>query len=156
MACPDPPGAGTETGPIPARPLVDSTVAGTTVIRVPGVLDSAGGARLLRLLDAQIEVARTGYRRLDAVVVDVSGLHSIGRGGPEALAHALYACARRRIDFAVAGHWDLMSASPAARRRLSGLRWFPTVDVAVTSLAAERASAVPPAGAPGTTTTVDP
>ena len=113
---------------------MDRPVDGTTVIRASGRLDAAGGARLLRVLDAQIEMARGGHRRLDAVVVDISAVDTIGRGGPEALAHAQYACSRRRIEFVMGGAVDLWSLSPAARRRLGALTWYPTVDLAVASV----------------------
>lgn len=120
------------------RPFVTHPHDGTTVIRTRGHLDSASGGRLLRLLDAEIEMARTGHRRLDVVVIDASASDTISRGGPEALAHALHACTRRRIGFAVAGTFDLRFLSPAAQRRLAALTWYPTVEVAITSATGRR------------------
>ena len=88
---------------------------------------------------AREKLALSGLdRHFDIVVIDVSASDTISRGGPEALAHALHACSRRRIGFAVAGTFDLRFLSPAAQRRLAALTWYPTVEVAITSVTGRR------------------
>lgn len=118
--------------PVPTQLAIESPTPGTRLIHVHGVLHSGSGARLLRLLDSQLTMSRSGHNRLDAVIVDVSGVEALERGGPQALQHARYACARHGIEFALAGHpVGLTTASVSLRSRLGHLRTFPTVAAAL-------------------------
>ena len=123
--------------PGPTRLAIESPAPGTRIIHLRGVLNSGTGARLLRLLDSQLTMSRSGHNRLDAVIVDVADVEALERGGPQALQHARYACARHGVEFALAGHpAGLLTASVALRSGLGHLRTFPTVDAALTVVGA--------------------
>lgn len=132
--------SGPDSGPRttgPTQLAIESPAPGTRLLRVHGVLNSGSGARLLRLLDSQLTMSRSGHNRLDAVIVDVSGIEALERGGPQALQHARYACARNGIEFALAGHpVGLTTASVSLRSRLGHLRTFPTIEAALTVVGA--------------------
>lgn len=120
------------TPPGSARMTIESPAPGVRLLGMNGVLDSGAGARLLRLIDSQLLLTRGGHQHVVAVVVDVSRLEAFERGGPQALEHARYACARRDIEFAIAGHpAGVTSASVSVRARLAQLRSFPTVEAAL-------------------------
>lgn len=115
---------------------IDRSVPGVRVIRVVDVLDRANAARMLRLVDTQLMLTRTGDLRLRAVVVDLSAVHRIDREGPAALTHARYTCWRLGVELALAGIPGALYATPVAvRSRLRGFSVFPTVDAAVDALA---------------------
>ncbi|SFN90693.1 hypothetical protein SAMN05216207_102427 [Pseudonocardia ammonioxydans] len=122
--------------PGPARLTIETPAPGVRLLGVNGVLDSGAGARLLRLIDSQLLLARGGHKRVVGVIVDVSQLEALERGGSQAIEHARYACTRRNIEFAIAGHPSgLTAASVSARTRLGQVRSFPTVDAALRSVA---------------------
>ncbi|MBP2367891.1 hypothetical protein [Pseudonocardia parietis] len=129
-------GAGPTSPGSTGRLAIDTPVPGVRVIRLSGELGSASGARLLRLLDAQLHMTRAGHRGFDAIVADVADVQAVMRGGPQALAHAHYACARQGIEFVLAGHCHALLLAPVGvRRRLNAVRMFPDVDTAVAMLA---------------------
>lgn len=124
------------TTPGSARLTIDTPVPGVRLLGVSGVLDSGAGARLLRLIDSQLLLARGGHKRVAAVVVDASRLKALERGGPQALEHARYACTRRNIEFAIAGHLvELTAATVSVRAQLGHLRTYPTVEAALHAVA---------------------
>lgn len=130
--------AGPDGGPAPhspARLTIESPLPGVRLIGVDGALDRRSSPRLLRLVDSQLALARSGLRRLEALVIDVSTVGSLDRGGPAAFGHIRYACRRAGIEVLVAGFLGgAMSSSLPARGPLNGFRTFPTADAALRSL----------------------
>ncbi len=125
----------------PPRLTIETPVPGIRVIRVSGVLAEGSGARLLRVLDSQLALVRAGRRRLDSVIVDVSGLSRFERGGPDALAHAGDTGRRRGVEVVLGG----CPAGPVGtdlgeREQLRGIRMFPTVRAAVEAITTARPS----------------
>lgn len=148
-----PPHSGSLT-PGSARLTIETPAPGVRLLGVSGVLDSGAGARLLRLIDSQLLLARGGHKRVVGVIVDVSQLEALERGGPQAIEHARYACTRRNIKFAIAGHPSgLTAANISASARLGQVHSFPTVEAALRSVAcdtvAERHEAVADLSEPG-------
>ncbi|MBC3195079.1 hypothetical protein H7X46_28900 [Pseudonocardia sp. C8] len=128
------PGSGPSTSGI-AQLAIESPAPGVRMIHVQGVLGSGSGARLLRLIDSQLTMTRSGHHRIHAVIVEVSGLTALERGGPQALQHARYACTRNGIHFLVAGHpVGLATAPVSVRAQLGQLRLFPTVEAALAAV----------------------
>lgn len=153
MPSPRPPHAGSPT-PGPARLTIETPAPGVRLLGVSGVLDSGSGARLLRLIDSQLLLAQGGHKRVVGVIVDVSQLEALERGGPQAIEHARYACTRRNIEFAIAGHpFRLTAANVSASAQLGQVRSFPTVEAALRSVArdtvAERHEAIAHLSEPG-------
>ena len=125
----DAPGVLPSTSP---RLVIDMPAPGIRAIHVGGVVGTGSAARLLRLIDSQLMLVRSGHLRLTAVVVDLSQVRALEQGGPEAFAHARYGCGRLGIEFALAGtSGALFSTSLDLRGRLREFRMFPTVDAAV-------------------------
>ncbi len=114
---------------------IDTPVPGVRVLHAADPLDRESSARLLRLVDTQLMLARSGHLRLRAVIVDLSAVHRAEREGPAALTHARYACGRMGVAFALAGMPGALYATPVAvRTRLRGFTAFPTVGLAVDAL----------------------
>lgn len=126
-----PPPAGHSAG----RLTVDSPAPGIRLVRILGELGSSSGARLLRLIDTQLGVTRTGYQRIGAVVVDLAEVEGVVRGGPQALAHAHHSCVRRGIEFAVSGCVGEFLERSTAHRHLDAVSTFPDAHTAVATLA---------------------
>ncbi|MCF7549922.1 hypothetical protein [Pseudonocardia sp. WMMC193] len=109
--------------------------AGFYTITLRGSLDRMVGARLLRLVDARLQMATYGHAVTRHVLLDVSGLEAVAPGGEAALRHAAHACDRRGITF------DLVGAAAVgphlgigARQALARYRSFPDVPAAVAAL----------------------
>lgn len=109
--------------------------AGFYTITVRGALDRMVGARLLRLIDARLQMASYGHTITRHVLLEVTGLHAVDPGGDAALRHAAHACDRRGITF------DLVGAAAVgphltigARQALARYRSFPDVAAAVAAL----------------------
>lgn len=127
--------AGPAPTPVPGRLTVEAPAAEIRLIRACGVLDRSSAARLLRLVDAELSLVRTGRHRLSGLIVDLSAVHSLERGGPETLRHARYACARLGIDLVLSGCGvDGPSQALPARTRLAEFRSFPTAGAALHAL----------------------
>ncbi|SDF27381.1 hypothetical protein [Pseudonocardia oroxyli] len=109
--------------------------AGFYTITLRGSLDRVVGARLLRLVDARLQMAAYGHAVTRHVLLDVGGLDAVDPGGEAALRHAAHACDRRGITL------DLVGAAAVgphlgigARQALARYRSFPDVPTAVAAL----------------------
>lgn len=114
--------------------VIETPSPGVRLIRIGGVLGGEGAARLLRLVDSQLMLARSGQRRLRAVIIDMGAVEAVHRGGPEALSHIRYACDRRGIEVVLAGCLGPLSTSLSVRGRLRDFRNFPTAQAALHAL----------------------
>jgi ABC-type transporter Mla MlaB component len=111
--------------------------AGFYTITLRGTLDRVVGARLLRLVDARLQMAAYGHTSTRHVLLEISALDGVDAGGEAALRHAAHACERRGLTF------DLVGAAAVgphlgigARQALSRYRGFPDVAAAVAELSA--------------------
>ncbi len=134
----------------PFRMAVETPHEWMRLIRVVGNLDRAAAASLLRLIDAQLEVATLRDRRLTDLIVDIEGVESFGPGGLETVRHARHCTDARDVRLHLTGCSGRFHLLPLRARRILGeFDTFPTVEVALAELA--RTAATPPstAGHPG-------
>jgi len=115
---------------------IDVPRPGVYTITVRGTLDRLVGARLLRLVDARLQMASHHHAPTRHVLLDVSGLDGIGPGGEAALRHAAHATTRRGITFDLVGAAALAGRLGMVERQvLSRHRSFPDVPTALAELA---------------------
>ncbi|GAA4552893.1 hypothetical protein [Pseudonocardia xishanensis] len=108
---------------------------GVYTISVRGTLDRLVGARLLRLIDARLQMASHHHSPTRHVLVDVSQLDGLAPGGEAALRHAAHATSRRGITFDLIGAAALAGRLGVAERQvLSRYRSFPDVSTALAEL----------------------
>lgn len=123
----------------PGRPTnlaIETPSPGVRLIRVAGVLNREGSAHLLRLVDSQLALARSGRRALLAVIIDMASVEALERGVPQTLGHVRFACDRLGVEVVLAGCLGPpISTSLAARGLLRAFRVVPTVDAALDALA---------------------
>ena len=123
------------------------------VIRVSGTLDGAAAARLLRLVDAQLQLVMTGHRQVTELLIDLEGVNCYQRGGLETLRHARYSTAARGVALHLAGCSSRLHQLPLQVRQLvAEFSNFPTVEVALAVVC--RASTTTPATGATTATPV--
>ncbi|MFR9805910.1 STAS domain-containing protein [Pseudonocardia sp. RS010] len=122
----------------PAPMSIDVPEPGAYTIRLRGHLDRLTGARLLRLVDARLQLARLGHAATRHVLIDVADVDSIGPGALAALTHALHAADRSGVTLDLVGAGALAGRlGTADRQALARFRSFPTVAAALAGLAAE-------------------
>ena len=115
------------------------------LIRVCGPLDRAAAACVLRLVDAQLLLHRSGLRTLTDVVVDLEGASSFEPGGLESLRHLRHSAGRHGIAVHLAGCASRSHLLPLrARTVLTEFDTFPTAEVAVSELTRATAQAAEP------------
>ncbi|RZT87298.1 anti-anti-sigma regulatory factor [Pseudonocardia sediminis] len=105
------------------------------MIRVAGNLDRAAAAGLLRLIDAQVRLHRSGHRRLTHLLVDLEAVHSFEPGGLQVLRHARHSTAGHGVGLHMAGCSGRLHLLPLRARQVLGeFSTFPTVEIALTEL----------------------
>ncbi|WP_181784797.1 hypothetical protein [Pseudonocardia pini] len=109
---------------------------GVYTITVRGLLDRVVGTRLLRLVDARLQMAAYGHAPTEHVLLDVTDVQGIAPGGEAALRHAAHATARRGITFDLVGAAALAGRLGVTERQvLARYRGFPDVPTALAELA---------------------
>jgi hypothetical protein len=122
----------------PAPMAIDVPEPGVYTIRLRGHLDRLTGARLLRLVDARLQLARLGHAATRHVLIDLTDVDSIGPGALAALTHADHAAGRCGVTFDLVGTAALAGRlGTADRQALSRFRSFPTVAAALRTPEAE-------------------
>lgn len=120
------------------------------LIRVVGALDRAAAAGLLRLLDAQLELIAARHCRVTDMLVDLEGVSSYEPGGLETVRHARHATAARDVRVHLTGCSGRFHQLPLrARRLLAEFSTFPTVEVALATLAPGADATAPGTGGTG-------
>ncbi|MBP2366768.1 LuxR C-terminal-related transcriptional regulator [Pseudonocardia parietis] len=100
-----------------------------------GRLDPTAAARVLRLLDAQLELVAAGYADTAQMVIDLDAVTSFERGGLASLRHAPYTAARRSITVSLSGYGARLHLLPLhARQLLAEFDTFPTLEAATHAL----------------------
>jgi hypothetical protein len=122
----------------PAPMAIDVPGPGAYTIRLRGHVDRLTGARLLRLVDARLQLARHGHTPTRHILVDVTDVDSIGPGALAALTHAQHATGRCGVTFDLVGAGALAARlGTADRQALARFRSFPTVAAALVGLEPE-------------------
>jgi hypothetical protein len=117
---------------------IDVPGPGAYTIRLRGHLDRLTGARLLRLVDARLQLARHRHAATRHILVDVTDVDSIGPGAVAALSHAHHAAGRCAVTFDLVGAGALAGRlGTADRQALARFRSFPTVAAALVGLEPE-------------------
>lgn len=115
--------------------VVEAPQPGLRLLGMAGRLDPAAAARLLRLLDAQLDLVAAGYADTTHLVIDLAGVTGFEPGGLEALRHAPYTAARRGITVALCGCGGRTHLLPLRTRALlAEFRTFPTAEAATDAL----------------------
>ncbi|MBW0101343.1 hypothetical protein [Pseudonocardia sp. KRD291] len=122
----------------PPALTVETLSSGARLVRTRGPMDRRGSVRLLRLVDAELTTVRAGRRMLRNLLIDLSEVTRWTRGGPEAIGHARYACARAGIELLVIGCTMDSSAPLQLRTHLDRCRTYPSVASALDALRPER------------------
>lgn len=114
----------------------DASFPGLWSARVSGVLDTATGARLLRLVDAQLELVTAGSSETTHILIDLTAIVGIEPGGVATLRHALYSANRRGAAVWLAGCTGNLHRLPLQSRQiLYKFRIFPSVEAATQEFA---------------------
>jgi hypothetical protein len=114
---------------------VDNPVHGIRIIRLMGDLDATGAARLMRLIDAQAQLVRSGRCEIAHLVLDLSPVSSFVADAMQTLRHVEYVCEQVGIRLHLAGFLDRSALLPSrVRQELIRFDVFPTTEVAVTAL----------------------
>ncbi|MFC5951462.1 STAS domain-containing protein [Pseudonocardia lutea] len=122
----------------PAPMAIDVPEPGVYTIRLRGHLDRLTGARLLRLIDARLQLARHGHATTRHVLIDLAEVDAIGPGALAALSHAQHAADRCGATLDLVGSALLAGRlGTADRQALAPFRAFPTVAAALAGLEAE-------------------
>jgi len=108
----------------PARPDLQ-------VITAEGRLDAAGAARLLRVVDARLQLIRSGQVPTRHLVVDLGEVVRLDPAAATILTRASDACREREVSFALVERGAAAVVGPTARRKLATLPTFATLDEAV-------------------------
>lgn len=124
---------------ISSRFALDTSSSDLYLISVTGVLDNVAATRLLRLVDARLQVLESGHARTRHIVVDLSRTPTATATGLAILRHAPYAANRRGVGFYLSGVEALTTTAPLdARRHLCSFASY-------SSVAAARIALVPSA-----------
>jgi hypothetical protein len=108
------------------------------VIRAAGELDTVAGARLLRLVDARLQLLDLGQVTTAHILLDFTVTRTASTGAIAGLDQAIDAAARRRVGLHLAGAGALVATLPvAARQHLGRFPSYPSVDAALDALSAE-------------------
>lgn len=123
---------------------IETPTPGVRVVRVAGPLGPPGAARLIRLIDAQLHLARTGQVPVEHLVLDLEGVTDYDPDAVGALRSVEHACGEAHIGLHLAGFSGRLVLLPIRVRQLL-LRFsaFPAVEVAVASLGRRRAAEHP-------------
>lgn len=113
---------------------VDTPCPGVRLIRAVGTLDTNAAARLLRLVDAQLALVRSGDRVIAHLLLDLSGVRHYHPRALESLRHARHGCARLDVGVHLTGGIDRAPLPVTARKALAEFSRFPSVEVAVDAL----------------------
>jgi hypothetical protein len=113
---------------------------GCRLVRVRGALTGDGAARLLRLVDSQLDLA--GGERSGCLVVDLEAVGHYEPGAPECLRHARHAAERRGVPLFLTG-WADRPLPLRTRALLREFRHYATAEEAVEDLTVEATSAAP-------------
>lgn len=119
---------------------LETPAVGLHLIRVRGELDESAGARLLRLIDARLQINGLGLRpgRTRHILIDLSAVTSASRAGLAALSHARHTTQRRRVGLALIGAGALTcrpgDTGAHARAALRTLACYPDTTAAITAL----------------------
>lgn len=115
---------------------VDTPHPGVRVILVAGPLGATGAARLVRLIDAQVHLVRSGQCRIEHLVVDLDGVTDFDPHALESLQSAEHACGEVHVGLHLSGFSGRLVLLPIrVRQALVRFSAFPTVEVALSSLA---------------------
>lgn len=121
------------------RLTIDTPAVGVRVVHVAGALGRAGVARLIRSIDAQVQLAGTGRCPIAHLVVDLGGVTDYDPDAVGALGEVVHRCARARIGLHLAGFLPGPAGLPVrVRQQLVRVRTSPTVEVAVRGLGGGR------------------
>lgn len=114
------------------------------LIRIAGDLDRAAAARLLRLVDAQLDLVAARHRSVSHVLVDLECVRSFEPGGLDAVREARRTGAARGVRLHLVG---CAGRSPLLPLRvcqvLAEFSTFPTVEIALAELSRTCATAPP-------------
>lgn len=115
--------------------LIVETEGTVRLIRFHGPADRSGMARLLRLIDAQLDLVEAGRATITDVIVDLDGASSYDPGGLQTLRHARYSAGTRGIGFHLTGLAARVPLMPLNARQVVGdFSTFPTIEIALTAL----------------------
>jgi hypothetical protein len=104
-------------------------------LRVSGVLDAHAGARVVRCVDARLQLAEAGYHPTRHLLVDLTDTTDATHAGLRALPRAQYTAHRRGIDLHLIGADHLTpTLPPVARAPLRALAGFPDLPAALAAL----------------------
>jgi hypothetical protein len=105
------------------------------VIRAGGELDTVAGARLLRLIDARLQLLDLGQVTTAHILLDFGPTRSASIGAIAGLTRATCDAARRGVGLHLVGAGPLIvTLSVAARQHLGRFTSFPTVAAALDTL----------------------
>ena len=114
------------------------------LIRIAGDLDRSAAARLLRLVDAQLDLVAARHRSVSHVLVDLECVRSFEPGGLDAVREARRTSAARGVRLHLVG---CAGRSPLLPLRvcqvLAEFSTFPTVEIALAELSRTCATAPP-------------
>jgi anti-anti-sigma regulatory factor len=106
----------------------------TYVIRVSGDLDRLSATRLLRLVDARLQLVALGQCPTAHIVVDLTNVHDFHANALPALHHAHHAAGGRNVSLELVAAKALAQRLEAQKRQaLSMYRSFPSVEAALRS-----------------------
>lgn len=126
------------------RVRIDAPCEGVSRLRVAGELDGHAGARVLRCVDARLQLSAAGHRPTRHLLIDLSEVLTATVAGVRALPHAHYTAGRRAISLHLIGAGHLISIlSPTASGPLRALGGFPDLDAALANLHARCARCTP-------------
>lgn len=130
---------------------VESPAEGIRVIRTAGTIDRQAAAGLLRLIDAQIALAATGRTGTAHLIIDLANVNRFEPGGMETLHQHRDAGREHAVTLHLTGGGGRLSLLPVrVRQLLRDFSTFPTTEVAVAELTADRPDDEDP------TTAIDP
>ncbi|MHA6782127.1 STAS domain-containing protein [Pseudonocardia saturnea] len=119
----------------PFQLAVECAATGVRVIRVAGALDRPAVDRLLRLVDAQIDLRAAGCVTFEHLVVDLANVTRFDPGGLEALQLQWRERRDRGVRLHLAGCGGRVFLLPVrASRMMRDFSAFPSAEVAIAQL----------------------
>jgi ABC-type transporter Mla MlaB component len=113
---------------------IEAPTPRTYVIRVSGDLDRLLATRLLRLVDARLQLVAQGQCATAHIVVDLIDVHDLCATAVPALHHAHHAAGGRGVSLELVGAKALAERLGAQERQaLSMYRSYPSVEAALQS-----------------------
>ncbi|TCK26730.1 STAS domain-containing protein [Pseudonocardia endophytica] len=120
----------------PRRPIIDTSTPGVRVIRVIGRVDRGTGARVSRLVDAQLAITHVDGCKIRHVVLDLDDAEIVDTEAVPGLNEAHAACRRRRITLHLSGGFgDQRKLGLQASAQLRSFSHFPDLGIALNHLA---------------------